>query len=315
MKRESGYTIMEVGLALAISGSMLFMVASLHDMSNRQRFNDAVNGTRTFLERQYNDVQFGINNRLGGKDLPAGLEKCSRSDTDKTTGNSDCYVIGRLIEFEKNKMVVSYIVATPDKHTPEGRMWDNPDGIKDSAAKIIYTASHLGWLKVLPAGAADKDSGSRASERGYGGDNVFEKAWSVTRKNKMPIDEKNTAVAILHNPIGGAVMTYSNVIVNKSAGDKVAWTLRFKGDDNIEDSISELNNTLGVVVYIKRENSHESLFSKRNSYSVVYCIPAQNTSAGLNSKAPAPFNFEFKDDPNDTNNLIGVCDETTKSKR
>ena len=94
MKRESGYTIMEVGLALAISGSMLFMVASLHDMSNRQRFNDAVNGTRTFLERQYNDVQFGINNRLGGKDLPAGLEKCSRSETDKTTGNSDCYVIG-----------------------------------------------------------------------------------------------------------------------------------------------------------------------------------------------------------------------------
>ena len=70
-----------------------------------------------------------------------------------------------------------------------------------------------------------------------------------------------------------------------------------------------------MVVYVKRENSHESLFSKRNSYSVVYCIPAQNTSAGLNSKAPAPFNFEFKDDPNDTNNLIGVCDETTKSKR
>ncbi len=311
MKRESGYTLIEVGLALAISGSMLFMVASLHNMSVRQRFNDSINGTKTFIERQYNDVRFGINARMGGNKLPEGLEGCSFHGTADTTGNSDCYVVGRLLEFKHDKILVSYIVATPDKSKPEGRAWDNPDGIKLSAAYIIYAAANQGWLKVLPAGSADADAGSRSTQRLYGSENVLEGAWNVVRGSEpTQINKDNVAIAILHNPIGGAVMAYNNIKLEADATGKIARVMKFTDSDDmskIGSSVDALNNTLGIVLYLKKEGANDS-------YSVAYCIPTQGTLAGVQSNAPAPFKLDLSL-PNDRNNLIGVCDETAKSKR
>lgn len=317
MKRESGYTIMEVGLALAISGSMLFMAASLYGMSTRQHFNDSINATKTFLERQYNDVRFGINNRISGSKISARLRECrsDMDDTDVTAGNSKCYIVGRLVEFQKDKMVVSYIVATPDRSKPEGRMWDNPDGIKDSAANIIYTASKNNWLKVLPANDSELDAGSRSLTRSYGGDNILVGAWNAVRNgNPEPIND-NVAVAILHNPIGGAIMTYSNVVIDAASGDEVR-TLRFKGDTatRLKDSIDTLNNIVGVVLYVNKGKLMKTLGSYNDKYSVAYCIPTQGTSSGIKSSAPAPFRFDLKNTA-DKDNLIGVCDEAAKPKR
>ena len=310
MKRESGYTIMEVGLALAISGSMLFMAASLHNMSNRQRFNDAINGTKTFIERQYNDVRFGINGRVGGSNLPAGLKKCATKSA-VTAGDSDCYIIGRLLEFKRDRIVVSYIVAMPDRTTADGRAWDNPEGVKDSPAYIIYKAANRGWLKVLPSNAGDPDIGSRATERLYGDENILMGAWNVARNaDPKELDVTKVAAAILHSPIGGSVMTYTDVKLDGSTSSSEVRTLSFEGSKDmskIGSYVNLLNNTLGLVLYIQRDHANAS-------YSVAYCIPSQGTSAGVQSNAPVPFSLRV-DRPGDKDNLIGVCDEATKSKR
>lgn len=88
--KQDGFTIIEISLVFAISGLLLAsMLAGISLSIQRQRFSDAVNGTQSFLQQQYNETQVTINDR--------SADNCGP----ESRGASDCLVIGKVIDIGK----------------------------------------------------------------------------------------------------------------------------------------------------------------------------------------------------------------------
>ena len=66
MKREGGYTVLETGLAIAMSATLVLLTFGLAAMVGRGRFRDSLVTTQSFIKQQYNEVRSGINSRLTG---------------------------------------------------------------------------------------------------------------------------------------------------------------------------------------------------------------------------------------------------------
>jgi len=98
MVRQSGFTIIEVLLFLAVSG-LLFVIAvsSLNGTIRSSRLTDATNGLENFISQQYSDVRSGVSFRTDGEVScrvgggPADAQLPGASD--------DCVVVGRVLDF------------------------------------------------------------------------------------------------------------------------------------------------------------------------------------------------------------------------
>ena len=66
MRREGGYTILETGLAIAMSATLVLLTFGLAAMVGRGRFRDSLVTTQSFIKQQYNEIHSGINSRLTG---------------------------------------------------------------------------------------------------------------------------------------------------------------------------------------------------------------------------------------------------------
>ncbi len=90
INKQDGFTIIEISLVFAISGLLLAsMLAGISLSIQRQRFSDAVNGTQSFLQQQYNETQVTINDR--------NADDCGP----ESRGASDCLIIGKVIDLGK----------------------------------------------------------------------------------------------------------------------------------------------------------------------------------------------------------------------
>jgi hypothetical protein len=101
---ERGFTVVEVSLFLAITG-MLFLIAFLGTANTIRsvRFGDSGRATTAFLQRQYDDIINGLNQRTGAESCVAG----NVIPGSQPAGTSGCLLLGKLVIFQVNSPVIT----------------------------------------------------------------------------------------------------------------------------------------------------------------------------------------------------------------
>lgn len=258
MKREGGFTLVEIGLVMAVSAGLLLIAGSLYTMSGNQRFSDALQGTRTFIQQQYNDVRSSISLRVGGHDSPLCPTDGRDLQPDKAAGNNQsCLIMGKLIQFEDDRMKSSYIIGK----TPSS---DWPDTNKTAL-------QNLQNMRLYAITSPDAERGVRPIEKLYpNGSEVIttlacsNNDCSGSNETKAP---GNANLAILRSPLDGSILTFTYVTLPDY--------------DGFSKKISNIggNSYIGLVLALRSGGLGVSTGS--------LCIPVASTSSGIQTAAPA----------------------------
>lgn len=119
-RRESGFTIIETSLVLAVTGLVIAVVlAGIGNALSHQRYLDAVNQTVDFFRGQYTHTTNTLNNR-------ADDERCDSSGVSTagvpmSVGASDCLLLGNVIRSSNGvDMQVYKVLALHDPSDDAG---------------------------------------------------------------------------------------------------------------------------------------------------------------------------------------------------
>lgn len=206
MKREGGYTVLETGLAIAMSTTLVLLTFGLAAMVGRGRFRDSLVTTQSFIKQQYNEVRSSINSRLvdGNSTNQALVSSCNNATV---PGNSaQCYVMGRLIEFyndvDTGQIKSSYVVATMDEVT--AKAW--PDRNK-STLKNLKNGNVKLYALTNDNG---NDAGLNPSIKSIGADNRIVKSWQLDVSSKQATNIQpnipRANMIILRSPLDGSLV-------------------------------------------------------------------------------------------------------------
>ena len=214
MKREGGYTVLETGLAIAMSATLVLLTFGLAAMVGRGRFRDSLVTTQSFIKQQYNEVRSGINSRLtGGSGTNADKQTIGSACSNKLIpgNNNGCYIIGRLLTFdnegEVGRVKSSFIIAV----VGTGFKW--PDSTKPG----LYNLNNGVTLYAL-TDTSGNDAGLNPTIKQVG-DNSLEKVWLLhnggletlySAHPSLGSNLKNN-MAILRSPVDGSLVVASKV--------------------------------------------------------------------------------------------------------
>ena len=222
MKREGGYTVLETGLAIAMSTTLVLLTFGLAAMVGRGRFRDSLVTTQSFIKQQYNEVRSGINSRLtGGSGTNADKQIIGGACGNNLIpgNNNGCYVIGRLLTFDNDgdngRVQVSFIIAV----VKAGSKW--PDSTKTG----LYNLENGVTLYAL-TDTSGNDAGLNPTIKQMGG-NSLEKVWLLQNGGwetlydaahpPNPGSGQNN-MAILRSPVDGSLVVASKVDLAPSPG-------------------------------------------------------------------------------------------------
>ncbi len=226
MKREGGYTVLETGLAIAMSTTLVLLTFGLAAMVGRGRFRDSLVTTQSFIKQQYNEVRSGINSRLTEGDASTNkMEPVSGCKNAAIPGNNNgCYVIGRLLIFDNDgnngRVQVSFIVAVVSASSK----W--PDSTKPG----LYNLNNGVTLYAL-TDTSGNDAGLNPTIKQMGG-NMLMKAWLVKSGSPPSLEllydgshpsnytsgTSGNNMAILRSPVDGSLVVASKVSLTPSPG-------------------------------------------------------------------------------------------------
>ena len=250
MKREGGYTVLETGLAIAMSTTLVLLTFGLAAMVGRGRFRDSLVTTQSFIKQQYNEVRSGINSRLTEGDVSTNkmgpVSECK--NTAIPGNNNDCYIIGRLLTFDNDgdngRVQVSFIIAVVGANSK----W--PDSTKPG----LYNLNNGVTLYAL-TDTSGNDAGLNPTIKQMGG-NSLEKVWMLQNGGLETLYSAHPSLgsnlknnmAILRSPVDGSLVVASkvnlapspgitglmkldlqNAVTNMSQDDKLALAVRNSG--------------------------------------------------------------------------------------
>ena len=221
MKREGGYTVLETGLAIAMSATLVLLTFGLAAMVGRGRFRDSLVTTQSFIKQQYNEVRSGINSRLtegsgtnADKQIIGGVCR-----NELIPGNNNgCYVIGRLLTFDNDgevgRVQSSYIIAVVGANSK----W------QDSTKPGLYNLNNGVTLYAL-TDTSGNDAGLNPTIKQVG-DNSLEKVWLLQNGGLETLYSAHPSLgsnlknnmAILRSPVDGSLVVVSKVGLNPSSG-------------------------------------------------------------------------------------------------
>lgn len=226
MKREGGYTVLETGLAIAMSTTLVLLTFGLAAMVGRGHFRDSLVTTQSFIKQQYNEVRSGINSRLTEGDVSTNkmgpVSECK--NTAIPGNNNDCYIIGRLLTFDNDgevgRVQSSFIIAV----VGVGYKW--PDSTKSG----LYNLNNGVTLYAL-TGTSGNDAGLNPTIKQMGG-NMLMKAWLVKSGSPPSLEllydgshpsnytsgTSGNNMAILRSPVDGSLVVASKVNLTPSPG-------------------------------------------------------------------------------------------------
>ncbi len=215
MKREGGYTVLETGLAIAMSATLVLLTFGLAAMVGRGRFRDSLVTTQSFIKQQYNEVRSGINSRLtGGSGTTADTQIIGGACGNNLIpgNNNGCYVIGRLLIFDNDgnngRVQVSFIVAVVSASSK----W--PDTTKPG----LYNLKNGVTLYAL-TDTSGNDAGLNPTIKQMGG-NSLEKVWLLQNGGWETLYDAahppnsgpgQNNMAILRSPVDGSLVVASKV--------------------------------------------------------------------------------------------------------
>ena len=215
MKREGGYTVLETGLAIAMSTTLVLLTFGLAAMVGRGRFRDSLVTTQSFIKQQYNEVRSGINSRLtGGSGTNADKQIIGGAcGNNLIPGNNNrCYVIGRLLIFDNDgevgRVQSSFIIAV----VKAGSKW--PDSTKPGLENLKDNNVTLYAL----TDTSGNDAGLNPTIKQMGG-NSLEKVWLLQNGGLETLYSAHPSLgsnlknnmAILRSPVDGSLVVASKV--------------------------------------------------------------------------------------------------------
>lgn len=278
MKREGGYTVLETGLAIAMSTTLVLLTFGLAAMVGRGRFRDSLVTTQSFIKQQYNEVRSGINSRLTEGDVSTNkmgpVSECK--NTAIPGNNNGCYVIGRLLTFDNDgevgRVQSSFIIAV----VKAGSKW--PDSTKTGFDNLKDSKDSNVTLYAL-TDTSGNDAGLNPTVKQIGS-NKLEKVWLIgdtnmslydsDPNNKNPNQTNN--IAIMRSPVDGSLVVVPAVVLDDVPNAPV------KGLKQIN-----LNN----VVKASMSQDDKVVLAVRNSGlgypGGVICVPGGDNPAGTSN--------------------------------
>lgn len=191
IRKQAGFTIVEVMLFLAISGLLaVLLLGGWGTMINTQRYKDSTRTLQTFLQQQYNLVYNVENGRADN--LVCGddgvKEKIGGGDP---RGQTDCVLLGRYVRISGEKVQVFAIVGK--ELSANSTAQNDSDAIGESAP-------------------------SRVTEDLGLSDSALVVPWQATvvGTDNSP-DAANYAIVIIRSPLSGTVHTYTLGLANDSS--------------------------------------------------------------------------------------------------
>lgn len=275
MKREGGYTVLETGLAIAMSTTLVLLTFGLAAMVGRGRFRDSLVTTQSFVKQQYNEVRSGINSRLtGGSGTTVDTQIIGGACGNNLIpgNNNDCYIIGRLLTFdnegEVGRVRSSFIIAV----VGTGSKW--PDSTQTGLKNLQSND-----VKLYALTGDNNDAGLNPMVKQIGS-NKLEKVWLIgdtnmslydsDPNNKNPNQTNN--IAIMRSPVDGSLVVVPAVVLGDVPNTPV------KGLKQIN-----LNN----VVKASMSQDDKVVLAVRNSGlgypGGVICVPGGDNPAGTSN--------------------------------
>ena len=215
MKREGGYTVLETGLAIAMSTTLVLLTFGLAAMVGRGRFRDSLVTTQSFIKQQYNEVRSGINSRLtegSGTNTDKQIIGGACNNKFISGNNNGCYIIGRLLTFDNDgevgRVQVSFIIAVVSASSK----W--PDTTKPG----LYNLKNGVTLYAL-TDTSGNDAGLNPTIKQMGG-NSLEKVWLLQNGGWETLYDAahppnpgpgQNNMAILRSPVDGSLVVASKV--------------------------------------------------------------------------------------------------------
>lgn len=275
MKREGGYTVLETGLAIAMSTTLVLLTFGLAAMVGRGRFRDSLVTTQSFIKQQYNEVRSGINSRLTEGDVSTNkmgpVSECK--NTAIPGNNNDCYIIGRLLTFDNDGEVgrvrSSYIIAVVPKNSKPA--W--PDGAKTGLENLQRND-----VKLYALTGDNNDAGLNPMVKQIGS-NKLEKVWLIGNTNMSLYDSdpnnknpnQTNNIAIMRSPVDGSLVVVSAAVLQ----------------DVSNASVDGLKRIILNVAKADMSQDDKVVLAVRNSGlgypGGVICIPGGDSSSGISN--------------------------------
>lgn len=273
MKREGGYTVLETGLAIAMSTTLVLLTFGLAAMVGRGRFRDSLVTTQSFIKQQYNEVRSGINSRLTEGDVSTNkMGPVSECKNTAIPGNNNrCYVIGRLLTFDNDgevgRVKSSFIIAV----VGTGSKW--PDGTKPG----LYNLNNGVTLYAL-TDTSGNDAGLNPTVKQIGS-NKLEKVWLIGNTNMSLYDSdpnnqnpnQTNNIAIMRSPVDGSLVVVSASVLHEVPNTSV------NGLKRIDLSFAKTNMSQDDKVVLAVRNSGLGYPGG------VICVPGGDSSAGISN--------------------------------
>lgn len=275
MKREGGYTVLETGLAIAMSTTLVLLTFGLAAMVGRGRFRDSLVTTQSFIKQQYNEVRSGINSRLtGGSGTAADTQIIGGvCGNNLIPGNNNgCYVIGRLLIFDNDsdngRVQVSFIVAV----VPANSKW--PDSTKPG----LYNLENGVTLYAL-TDASGNDAGLNPTIKQMGG-NSLEKVWLLQNGGWETLYDAahppnpgpgQNNMAILRSPVDGSLVVVSKVGLSAVTGSNIAGLMKL----DFQSAVTNMSQDDKLALAVRNQGLGYP--------GGVICIPGGDNPAGTSN--------------------------------
>lgn len=217
MKREGGYTVLETGLAIAMSATLVLLTFGLAAMVGRGRFRDSLVTTQSFIKQQYNEVRSGINSRLTEGDVSTNKidPVLGCKNTAIPGNNGGCYIIGRLLTFDNDGEVgraqSSYIIATVPKNSKPAWPDNTKTGLKNLQGNNVKLYALTGDNNDAGLNPTVKQIGSNKLEKVWLIGNTNMSLYDSDPKNKNPNQTNN--IAIMRSPVDGSLVVVSAAVL------------------------------------------------------------------------------------------------------
>lgn len=194
---QSGFTIIETTLFLAVTGLLILLVVAGTGVSlNVQRYRDAVDDFKSIVQQQYaslSSVQNGRNDNWSCNRSSASVSQGGSST--ESRGQSGCMLLGKYMRIERSQMTIYPVVGV--------RVSTN------TGADITSMANYYA-MNVVASEADDRTLG-------WG----TEIAWTATAGRldyQSPSTPRNIGILFIRSPESGQIYTFtSNTIPNKDS--------------------------------------------------------------------------------------------------
>lgn len=307
MKREGGYTVLETGLAIAMSATLVLLTFGLAAMVGRGRFRDSLVTTQSFIKQQYNEVRSGINSRLTEGDVSTNkMEPVSGCKNAAIPGNNnDCYIIGRLLTFDNEggvgRVKSSFIIAVVGK----GSKW--PDSTKPG----LYNLNNGVTLYAL-TDTSGNDAGLNPTVKQIGS-NKLEKVWLIGKINMSLYDSdpnnqnpnQTNNIAIMRSPVDGSLVVVLAAVLHDALNTPIkglkqidlnsTMTTNMSQDDKVVLAVS--NSGLGYpggVICVPGGDSSTGISNNFNVMGNNWNWDNKLKNVGYGDMADACKNWEYK---------------------